>query len=333
MKAIRFLGKNRVAVVEMPKPKPRGNVVVVKVSASGICGTDLELLLPQEKEIKIIPGHEVVGVVFGVDKAKNFKPGDRVMVNCHVTCGHCEYCRSGDVIFCPELKTIGFEIDGGDAEYLAVPEPSLRPLPDDISDEMGVIVGDTLGTPYHAVKKANINAGETVGVFGVGPLGQMAVLAARSKGAHVIAVDLSKQRLEEASRFGAEFLLNPEMSDLLDRIKEITKGKGLDIAIECAGSAQTIITALASLKMRGRLIQVGVCPRVELDSFKHIIQKEIEIVGSRNFNKYELDEVLDLVRNNPQIVQLISHHFPLDRAREAFEMARQRAGNKILITP
>jgi threonine dehydrogenase-like Zn-dependent dehydrogenase len=333
VKAIKFLGKNRVAIVQIPRPKPRGDVVIIKVTASGICGTDLELLLPQENEIEIIPGHEVVGIVAEVDKVKYFKPGDRVMVNCHVTCGQCEYCRSGDVIFCPELNTIGFEIDGGDAEYLAVPETSIRPIPDDISDEMGVIVGDTLGTPYHAVKKAGINAGETVGVFGAGPLGQMAVFAAKSKSAHVVAVDLSEQRLKEASGFGAEFLLNPAKVDPLDRIQELTKGKGLDKAIECAGSALTMITALDSLKMRGRLVQVGVCPHVELDTFKHIVKKEIEIIGSRNFNNYELDEILNLARSNPQIVQLVSHQFPLDRAGEAFETARQRKGNKILIRP
>lgn len=333
MKAIKFSGKNRVEVVEVPKPQAVDDIVVVKVTSSGICGTDLELLLPSENPVDRIPGHEVTGIVAEVDKAKKFKVGDPVIVNCHITCGTCEHCKNGDLIFCPELKAIGFEQDGGNAEYLAVPEASLRPLPEDISEELGVIIGDALGTPYHAVKRADIQPGEYIGIFGVGPLGQMAVLCAKSFGGRVIAVDLNNQRLASAREFGAEFTVNPKDGDPYEKIRAITNGKGFDRAIDCSGSKAAIITAINALKLRGRLVQVGVCPRLELDTFEHLMKKEIEILGSRNFNDNELDEITEFVRRNPKINDVITHRFGIDEAEKAFETARKGEGLKILIKP
>lgn len=333
MKAVKLLGKNRVEVVEVPKPQAKDDIVVVRVTSSGICGTDLELLLPSENPVEKIPGHEVTGVVVEVDKVKKFKAGDRVIVNCHVTCGVCEHCRNGDLIFCRDLKAIGFELDGGDAEYLAIPEASLRLLPEDISEELGVVIGDALGTPYHAVKKAGIVDGEAVGVFGAGPLGQMAVYCAKGFGAKVTAVDLNDARLESARAFGADYAVNPQKGDFYKEIRFITGGNGFDRVIECSGSKAAIITALNSLKLRGRLVQVGVCPRVELDTFEQLIKKEVEIVGSRNFNDKELDELVDFVRKNPKINDIITHRFSLEEADKAFETALRGEGLKILLKP
>ncbi len=333
MKAVLFTGRGQVKIIERPKPTAKEDMVVVKVTASGICGTDLELLLPAENPLSTIPGHEVVGVVAEVDKAKKFKVGDRVIVNCHVTCCECEYCRNGDLIFCRDLRAIGFELDGGNAEYIAVPEASLRHLPDDISDEVGVIIGDALGTPYHAVKKAGIAPGEMVGIFGVGPLGIMAVLSAKSLGATIVAVDISDNRLETAREFGADFIVNSRMLNPHTEITRISGGTGLDKVIDCSGNASAIVTALETLKLRGRLVQVGVCESLCINTQKHILDKEIEIIGSRNFNNNELDEIIEFVRNNPKIENLISHRFSIDEAERAFEVAVRREGLKIVIKP
>lgn len=333
MKAVKFIGKNKVKVVDIPKPFAKDDTVVIKVTSSGICGTDLELLLPSDTTVEKIPGHEVTGMVYETDKAKKFKKGDMVIVNCHVTCGICEFCRNGDLIFCPELKAIGFEIDGGNAEYLAIPEANLRLLPEDISEELGVIIGDALGTPYHATKRAEIKPGEYVGVFGVGPLGQMAVLSASSFGGRIIAVDLNDKRLASAVEYGAEFTVNPQIGDPYAEILKITNGRGFDKVIECSGSRAAILMALKALRLRGRLVQVGVCPKVEINTFEHIINKEIEIVGSRNFNDGELDEIIEFVRNYPKIKDVITHRYTIDEAEKAFEAARKGEGLKILIKP
>jgi 2-desacetyl-2-hydroxyethyl bacteriochlorophyllide A dehydrogenase len=333
MRAIKFIGNSKVKVVEVPKPQAIDDIVVVKVTASGICGTDLELLLPSEKAVETTGGHEVTGVVVQVDKAKTFQVGDRVIVNCHVTCGTCEHCKNGDLIFCPDLKAIGFELDGGNAEYLAVPEASLRLLPGDISEELGVIIGDALGTPYHAVKRANIQPGEFVGIIGAGPLGQMAVLCAKSFKAKVIAVDLNGRRLESAREFGADYTVNPKECDPIAEILSITNGKGFDKVIECSGARAAIVMAVNALKLRGRLVQVGVCPKLEIDTFEHLIKKEIEMVGSRNFNDNELEEIIAFVRSNPKISDVITHRYTIEEADKAFEAARKGEGIKVLIKP
>lgn len=333
MKAVRFAGRGRVEIVEKPKPVARGELVVVKVTASGICGTDLEVLLPSEQPLERTPGHEVAGIVAEVDRATRFRVGDRVIVNCHVTCGRCEHCRNGDLIFCPELQVIGFELDGGDAEYVLVPEASLRHLPDDLSDELGVLVGDALGTPYHAVKKAGINPGELVGIFGAGPLGLMAVPVAKSFGARVVAVDLNDQRLQTAREFGADHTVNPKTTDLVAEVRQWSGGRGLDRAIDCSGNKYSIVSALNALKLRGRLVQVGVCPDLELHTSTHLIEKELEISGSRNFNDRELDEIIAFVRTNPQINRVISHRFALDDAAAAFALAQRREGLKVVLRP
>lgn len=333
MKAVIFTGNDKIAIIEKEKPGAKDDIVVVKVTSSGICGTDIELLLPAEVPLSTIPGHEVTGIVAEVDKAKNFKVGDRVMVNCHVTCGVCEHCRNGDLIFCPELKAIGFELDGGNAEYLAIPEASLRHLPEDISEEIGVVIGDALGTPYHAIKKAQIKEGEYIGIFGVGPLGQMAVLVGKSQGANVVAIDLNEKRLEGAILFGADYTVNPASCDAVKEILSITNGKGIDKAIQCTPSAAAINIALDTLKLRGRLIQVGVCTEVKINPLKQINDREIEIMGSRNFNNNELDEIIEFVRKNPKIKDVITHRFNLDDAEKAFRTAKSGEGIKVLIKP
>ena len=333
MKAVKFTGKYQVEVVDIPRPTAKDDMVVIKVTSSGICGTDLELLLPSNAPLENIPGHEVTGRVWETDKAKYFKKGDMVIVNCHITCGTCEHCKNGDLIFCPQLKAIGFDVDGGNAEYLAVPEANLRPLPSDISEELGVVIGDALGTPYHAVKRAEIKPSEFVGVIGAGPLGQMAVLCASSFGARVIAVDLNDNRLASAREYGAEFTVNPQAGDPYGEIMKFTSGRGFDKVIECSGARSAILMALGTLKLRGRLVQVGVCPKLEINTFDQIISKEIEIVGSRNFNDKELDEIIEFVRNNPKIKDVITHRYSIDEAEKAFEAAREGVGLKILIKP
>ena len=333
MKAVKFIGKGQVEVIEKEKPAANDDIIIIKVTSSGICGTDLELLLPSESPVDKIPGHEVTGIVAEIDKAKRFKVGDRVIVNCHVTCGKCEHCKNGDLIFCKDLKAIGFELDGGNAEYLAVPEANLRLLPEDISEELGVVISDALGTAYHAVKRANIVPGECIGVFGVGPLGQMAVLCTKNFGAEVVAVDLNEKRLVSARHFGADYTVNSGENNTHTQINMITGGKGFDKVIECSGNKNAILTAINSLRLRGRLVQVGVCSRLEIDTFEHLIKKEIEITGSRNFNNNELDEIIEFVRRNPKVNDVITHRYSIDEAIKAFETAHKGEGLKILIKP
>lgn len=333
MKAIKFLGKGKMHLVEVPTPKAHDDYVVVKVTASGICGTDIEMLLHAPDASPKIPGHEVAGVVAQTDKAKKFKVGDRVLVNLHVTCGECEWCRNGDLIFCPSLKAIGFELDGGNAEYLAAPEANLRHLPDDITDELGVIIGDALGTPYSAIKKTELKPGDFVGIFGAGPLGTMAIFVAAKKGARVIAIDLNESRLENSKAFGAEFTVNPKDGNALTKIMEITQGKGLDSVVQCSPAGSAIALGLDALKHRGKLIQVGVVLNLNIDIYNKLNTKELSMIGSRNFNDHDTEEIIEFVRSHPEIKNLITHRFTLEEAEKAFDIAEKGEGIKVVIKP
>jgi len=333
MKAVRFMGNKKLEIIDVPIPELKKGEALVKVMASGICRTDLELLYERQNSIKIIPGHEISGVIEEVNEVRKFNTGDRVIVNCHLTCGICNHCMKGDLIFCKNLKAVGFDIDGGDAEYVVVPEDNLRGLPDDISFDLGTIISDALGTPYHAVKKAKVKKDNLVGIMGIGPLGLMAVVSVKYFGGRVMAFDKIDERLEQAKKFGADFAVNILKKDVNRKVSQFTKDNGLDFVFECSGSQQAINLSFDTLKCRGKLILMGVCTNITINPYKQIISKEIEIAGSRNFNNNEYGELFDLVRKKPEIRNIISHRFSLDEAEKAFRIADERKGIKIIINP
>jgi propanol-preferring alcohol dehydrogenase len=333
MKAVKLLGNKNLNVIEIPKPKPQKGEVVIKIMASGICRTDIELLYSKAEPIAIIPGHEVSGIVDDTNAVKKFKRNDRVMLNCHSTCGKCEHCQNGDLIFCPQLKTLGFELNGGDAEYLVAPESMLRRLPDDITYESGVVLSDALGTAYHAAKKAKIRKNSTVGIIGMGPLGLMCVVCVKYFGGKVVAIDLIPERLKSAEHFGADTVLNPNNSDIIKYIDEYTQSKGLDIVIDFSGSPEAISIGADLLKAKGRLILGGVCSNLNFDPFRHIISKELTIIGTRNYHDNELEDMLTLAREKPFIQDIITHKFKISDAKEAFQIAERREGIKVIFIP
>jgi threonine dehydrogenase-like Zn-dependent dehydrogenase len=195
---------------EVPMPEPRGQEVVVRVRSAAICGTDRENL--EGPGQSTVPGHENAGEIVAVDLPMRVKVGDRVALNCHVTCGGCEHCLKGDLYFCDELQAIGFERDGGFAEYVRVPEACCTPLPDDLSYEAGSLLVDMLGTPFRAVKRARLLPGDRVGIWGAGPIGLGALMVAQRFGARTAILDPSEYRLEIARNLGVDLALNPSQS-------------------------------------------------------------------------------------------------------------------------
>jgi len=266
---VRFAGHRGLYIGEFPDPEPKGSEIVLSVKASAICGTDREAWEGAGQDV--IAGHEVAGQIVVVDRPSWIKVGDRVAVNCHITCLHCEHCMNGDLYFCPELECIGFDRHGGNAEYLLIPESSCMPLPDDLSYEAGALIVDMLGTSYRAVKRLAPLAGDTVGIFGAGPIGLAALLVAKLYGTLVISIDLNEYRLEMAERLGADRVLNACEANVLDAIKELTSGTGLDAALECVGAQITTQQALNAVKKRGTVVLVGVSHSVTVSPWEQFI--------------------------------------------------------------
>jgi propanol-preferring alcohol dehydrogenase len=330
MLGIHFLGDGKISLDEVQTPKPLGINVVVKITAAGICGTDKHPLL--EKGQNTIPGHEIAGVVVEVDKPSRVKVGDRVAINCHITCRACEHCLNGDLYFCDQLESPGFERDGGFAEYLLIPEDNCHPLPNDITDEAGALIVDVLGTAFGGVKRAGLKPGDQVAIWGAGPIGFEAAAVATYLGARVAVFDLNPYRQEMAMKYHhPELVLDPTDKDAAVKILEWTKGKGLDFGFECVGNEKAALQALRMIKKRGTLGIIGVSHSLTIDPWD-MIQRELTIYASRNFRTPAFNEMVSMIRKGLWAEKVVTHRFPLKESEKAFEVFLSEKCGKIILT-
>jgi propanol-preferring alcohol dehydrogenase len=330
MIAVHFLGHDRISMDEVPRPEPRDQDVVVRIRSAAICGTDRENLEGPGQEK--VPGHESAGEVVAVDKPTWVRVGDRVGINCHITCGGCRHCVQGDLYFCQELGIVGFEIDGGFAEYVMVPEACCMILPDDISFDVGSLLVDMLGTAYRGVKQANLLPGDQVAIWGAGPIGLSALLVASRLNAQVAIVDFNEYRLQMAREFGADLALNPARDDVREALLDWTHGNGIDVAFECVGNEKAGLQALPVIKKRGKLGIIGVSEHLAVNPWDDLIRPELTIYGSRSFVLAEFGEMIALVRRGLPVERIVTHRYPLSDAKAAFTLFRSAECGKILLT-
>jgi propanol-preferring alcohol dehydrogenase len=331
MLAVHFLGHRKISLDELPVPEPEGQDVLVKIKAAAICGTDRENL-EGEGQPKV-PGHESAGEIVAVDKASHLKVGDRVAINCHITCGGCEHCIRGDLYFCDALSIVGFDIDGGFAEYALIPEACCMKLPDDISFEVGSLLVDMLGTAYRGVKRADLFPRDKVAVWGSGPVGLSALIVASWLGAEVAVVDFNAHRLSMAKSLGASLVLNPASDDVTAALMDWTHGYGVDVAFECVGSEQAARQAMPLIRRRGKLAYIGVAEHFSTNPWEDLIQRELTIYGSRCFVVPEFDQMVAMVRKGLPVEKIVTHDFALTEAEAAFDIFLSAQCGKIILKP
>jgi len=330
MLAVHFLGKGKISVDEVEKPVPSGKNVIIRVKASGICGTDRHPLL--EEGQKMIPGHEIAGEIVEVDSPSRARIGDRVAINCHITCRACEHCLRGDLYFCDQLEVPGYDWNGGFAEYLLIPEDNCMFLPEDISYELGALMVDVLGTAYRGVKLAHLLPGDQVAIWGAGPIGFEAAAVATFLDARVAVLDMNPYRLEMARKYHQpELVLDPTDPDAEKKIMEWTKGRGVAVGFECVGSEKAAHQALWVIKKRGKLAIIGVSHSLTVDPWK-MIEKELSIYASRNFNTYEFNEMIALLRKGLWADNVVTHRYPLVEAETAFDKFLSAECGKIVFS-
>jgi propanol-preferring alcohol dehydrogenase len=336
MKAVVFPGDKRVEIREVPVPVPGSGEVLIKMKASAICRSDMSLYYGNPvvggdaaKSGSIYPGHEPAGEVAQVGEGvTRFKPGDRVAVYLAVGCGECSHCKSGYRMFCKEWKCVGFDIHGGDADYLVVPEENCMRIPDEMSFLVAAVSTDAVGTLYHAQKRLNISGRDTLVIFGMGPMGGAGVMVAKGLGATVIAVDMLDERLEVAKELGADYVINGK-ENVLERIMEITGGRGADAAIDCSGSPHAQNTALNSLRAHGRAAFIGEGRELTINPSNQLIRKQITVMGSWYFPIFEYDEIARfIIERKLPVEKLVSHTFRLEEAATAFRMFDERLTEK-----
>jgi propanol-preferring alcohol dehydrogenase len=335
MQRVRLPGNREALVEEVEAPGARGDEVVVRVGASAICGSDLHGLYRPAAGSAFTPGHEFAGEVVAVDRAARVRVGDRVSVHAAPGCGACRFCRVGAPIYCPHgANTLGFARDGGDATYALVPERACLPLPDDVSYETGALIGDGVGTPYHALHKAGgVCGGQTLGVFGLGPVGLGATMLGVYYGATVIGVDVNAERLALARELGAAHTVNPREGDPAAALRELTAGRGLDVALECAGSATTLGYALDAMSHFGRLALVGEHSQAAINPSGHFIGRELTMTGARYYHHADYDEILRLLAAGLRPERMVTHRMPLAEAPRAFSLFDAGHSAKIVLCP
>ncbi len=337
MKAVLFSGDKVVQVVDRPDPRPGIGEALVKTRASAICRSDMSLyygspIVGGEVAGKglIIPGHEPAGEVVEVGPGVTaVKPGDRVAIYLAIGCGECRYCRSGYLMLCPNWKCLGFDVDGGDADYLVAPAQNCLKLPDQLSYEAGAVMTDMVGTQYHTQKRLGVSGADTVAVFGLGPMGAAGVLIGKARGARVIAVDILASRLEMAQQLGADEVVNSANEDPVERLRALTYGDGVDVAIDCSGNPAGQNAALDSARKQGAVAFVGESRSTTINPSDQMIRKLLTVIGAWYFPIWEWSELARfVVGHHISVERMITHRFPIQDAAEAFRLFDQRQTEK-----
>lgn len=332
MKAVVFLGEGKLEIRDYPDPVPGPDEVVVRMKASGMCGSDLHHLHePRRNESAIvIEGHEPCGVVEAVGSAvhpSEAKVGDRVMVHHYDGCRTCEHCRSGWTQFCENDKIVygGLNGNGAHAEFMKVPAHTLIKLHDEMSFKAGSAVACGSGTAFAALKRIAVTGDETVAVFGQGPVGLSVTMFAKAMGARVIAVDLQEERLAMAKTFGADVVINPRKDNPVQAIREATRGgAGADKSIECSSNVEARRQAIQCTRTWGATCMIGVTGNIDFHS-NDIILKNRSVVGSLTFSKNLQSACADFVmERNVNVDALFTHEFRLDQAKEAYALFDQK---------
>jgi 2-desacetyl-2-hydroxyethyl bacteriochlorophyllide A dehydrogenase len=318
MKAVRLveIGKP-LEVQEIPISEIGEKDVLVRVRAAGICHSDAHYRAGRSTmgELPLTLGHEVAGVVEKVGaQVNNVKVGDRVCLHYNLSCGNCYHCSTGNEQFCDEVKMIGHHVDGGYAEYIAVPARNAIHLPDEIPFEQGATLMCASATALHALRKGKVKAGETVAIFGVGGLGLSAIQLAKAMGAvEVYAVDIQQDKLELASEYHA-IPIDASRVDAVEEIRKLTQGRGANVALEMIGLRKTMEQAIDCVGVLGRAVLVGLNQQpISINTYLQVLGKEAEIIGSNDHLLSELPLLVNMARRKTlDTSRVVSRTIPLD---------------------
>ncbi len=339
MKALVYHGAGKKSWEEKPKPTIKESTdAIVKIIKTTICGTDLHILkgdVPEVTNGRII-GHEGVGLIEEVGSSvSNFKKGDHVLISCITSCGKCEYCKRGMYSHCENGGWIlGHIIDGTQAEYVRIPyaDNSLYPVPAGSDEEALVMLSDILPTGFECgVLNGKVSPGDTIAIVGAGPVGMAALLTAQFyTPAEIIMIDLDDNRLKMAKTFGATQTINSSKEDAVKKVMNLTKGRGVDTAIEAVGVPATFELCEAIVDPGGHIANIGVHGKAVTLHMETLWSKNISITTRlvdtvttpmlyKNVQSHKLD---------PK--KLITHHFRLDEIMKAYDTFGNAAEEKAL---
>jgi propanol-preferring alcohol dehydrogenase len=312
-------------------PEPAGDEALVRVRATGVCGTDLKITggAFATTPLPIIPGHEVAGEL--VEAVDGLPRGQRVACYIYDPCGECRWCQEGRPTLCPRSRRIGFERDGGLAEYIAVPRRNLIPFAGGLAFEAAAVCMDAVMSPWRALSvRAAVQPGETVVVSGAGGLGLSGIQIATALGARVAAIDPVASHRDLALAMGAELAVEP------GHLEELTEwvAEGADVGLEASGARTGFDAVAACLRPGGRLVCCGYRPGVEygLDSARLVLQ-EIAVLGSRNGAREDARAALRAMEEG-RVRAHIMETLTLEEANRALDLLRAgEVAGRLVVRP
>lgn len=288
MKALLLSDYKKLEVTDFIYPQVGANDVLVEVRACGICGSDIHGYdgSSGRRIPPLVMGHEAAGIVADVGSAvKSFEPGDRVTFDSTISCGDCFYCRRGQINLCDHRMVMGVSCDdyrrhGAFAEFVSVPQHICYRLPDGFAFQHAAMI-EAVSVAVHAANRTPVSLGDTAVVVGSGMIGLLVIQAIRLAGcSQVIAVDLDSARLEKAKGVGADVALKAGEVDVPARVRELTGGRGADVALEVVGTTATTHTAIESVRKGGTVTMVGNLARSVEVPMQSIVTRELSVVGT-----------------------------------------------------
>jgi (R,R)-butanediol dehydrogenase / meso-butanediol dehydrogenase / diacetyl reductase len=321
MKAAVIKNINNVEVCDIKKPSIKKGHVLLKIACSGFCGPTeiciIEGLHPRAK-FPLVFCHEFSGTVEECGKASGFKKGEKVTVNPLIACGNCYACRQGDGHICRNLKLIGIDYDGGFAEYCLAPEKNLVRLPKKMSLKLAALA-EPVAVCLHAVRSSVFKTGDTVMVFGAGPIGLITAIILRIAGADVIVVEKEQKRILFAESLGFETVSN------LDEFKE-NDSRLIDLIFETSGAPSLLPYAVDLVKIKGFISIVGKFDKPELFNLHDVLFKEITAKGSRVYRSEEFKQAVIIISKNAMSFEnLITDLYNLDDINAAIDDFKKRS--------
>ena len=345
MKAVRLYGAKDLRVEEVEKPRISENEILMRVKAATICASDIRSYNYGNGRMRPprILGHEIAGDVAETgSNVKGYDSGTRITLNPNIFCGRCIFCLTGRHELCDERRALGFDVDGGFAEYLLIPFESIRTgviceIPDNVSYEEAALI-EPISCCLHAQTMVKVGAGDTVTIIGAGPMGIMHIVMAKALGAsRVIVSEINEQRLQTAVDFGADVAVNSAKEDLASGVFEATGRHGADVVIVAVGSRSAMEQALGLLSKGGR-----VCFFAGLQKGKEYVRinaniihyRETVLSGSFASTPYEFHQAVKLAASlKLKMKPIVTHRFSLDDASKAFEAALSGRALKVCINP
>jgi L-iditol 2-dehydrogenase len=317
---------------DIARPTPGAGDVLVRVTHSGLCGTDWKIYngaIPVR--YPLVMGHELAGEVVA-SEASGLAPGDRVVIDPVLYCGQCFHCRKGQTNVCPCGKLIGRDSDGGFAEYAAVPATQAFRLPDSIPNRIAPLL-QVATTCLHAQRLTPVFAGESVAVIGLGVSGQLHVQLAKARGAGlIIGISRSRFKNEMARALGADIAMDAGQ-EAVSQVLEATNGRGADVVIESTGVMHCVAEAIRMARFGGQLLLFGVISAREgALPFYDLYFKELTIHNPRAAKPEDFADMISLMeRGSVQIESLVTHRMPLDQLEQALALVDDAAERRLKI--